>query len=257
MWFKRVTVTVLLLALAGCVTTQGKLFPSKVSKEKAIESQVRIAITHLQDGNPEKAIYHLKEAIEMDPKSPRVHEILGLSLEKTGEIDKADTHFRKMVKYDSAYTRGRSNYGSYLLRQGRFEEAYKEFKIVSEDIYYPNRAVVYQKLAICAEKIGKIEEVGPAYQKAVALDGNFTPALLELSYFKFDNKEYPAAQYYFDQYRSKVDQSSARALLLGIKLARVFEDKSSEASFTLALKNLYPKSKEYLEYINTVRDNKQ
>ncbi len=256
MWFNKIIILILVISLSACVTTKGKLFPSKVSKEKAIESQVRIAITFLQDDEAEKAIYHLKEAIDLDPKSPRVHEVLALALEKTGDIEKADKHFKKMVRYDKSYTRGRANYGSYLIRRGDYLAAYREFKVVAEDIYYPNRAVVYQQLAICAEKLGKFEEVGPTYQKAVALDGNYTPALLELSYFKFNNKEYAEAQHYLDRYRSKVEKSSARALLLGIKLARIFEDKSSEASYTLALKNLYPKSKEYLEYIKTIRDTK-
>ena len=256
MRFNKIIICVLIFSLSACVTTKGKPFPAKMSKEKAIESQVRIAITFLQDGKAERAIYHLKEAVDLDPKSPRVHEVLGLALEKTGEIEKADKHFKKMVHYGKSYTRGRSNYGSYLMRRGDFKQAYREFTIVVDDIYYPNRAIVYQQLAVCAQKLGKIEEVGPAYQKAVALDANYAPALLELSYFKFNNKDYPSAQYYLDQYRSKVEKSSARALLLGIKLARIFEDKGGEASYTLGLKNLYPKSKEYLEYIKTIRDAK-
>lgn len=256
MWLKKIIIPALILTLSACVTTKGTLFPDKVSKENQIESQVRIAINFLESNEAEKAIFHLKSAIELDPKSPRVHEILALSLEKTADNDKADMHFRKMLHYDKSYTRGRANYGSFLMRQGNFKDAYKEFSIVVDDIYYPNRAVVYQQLAFCAEKLGKFEEVGAAYQKAVALDGNSTPALLELSYFKFNNKDYPAAQRFLNKYRSKVDTSSARALLLSIKLARVFEDKNREASDILALKNLYPHSKEYLEYINTLRDKK-
>ena len=91
------------------------------------------------------------------------------------------------------------------------------------------------------------------YQKAVALDSNYTPAILELSQIKFDNKDYPSAQDYLVDYRSKVEKSSAKALLLGSKLSRIYEDADGEGSYVMALKNLYPTSKEYLEYIQTIR----
>ena len=70
-------------------------------------------------------------------------------------------------------------------------------------------------------------------------------------------KKYPAAQQYLQKYRAQVKTSSAEALLLGIKLARVFEDKDEEASYVLTLKNLYPRSDEYLEYLKSMRPSQQ
>lgn len=245
----------LMLSLTACVTTEEKVFKKNISAEKELESRVQVAISYLQNNNPEQAIAQLKRALDINPKSARVHEVLGLALESTGELERAEYHFEKMLRYDGEYTRGRANYAAYLMRRGDFPKAYKELKVVTNDIYYQNRAIAFQQLAICAEKLQKYEEVEPAYQRAVALDNNFTPALIELAIIKFNNKDYPEAHKYFDQYREKVSQSSARALLLGVKLARIFEDKSAEASYALALKNLYPKSAEYLEYIQNIRDN--
>ncbi|HEY0894045.1 MAG TPA: type IV pilus biogenesis/stability protein PilW, partial [Cellvibrio sp.] len=42
------------------------------------------------------------------------------------------------------------------------------------------------------------------------------------------------------------------ALLLGIRLERVFGNKDKEASYLLVLKNRFPYSKEYLEYKQTM-----
>ncbi|MDM7919919.1 MAG: type IV pilus biogenesis/stability protein PilW [Methanosarcina sp.] len=239
--------------LASCVTTHEKAFPDKVNKQKALESQIQIAVNFLQQNEAEKAIFHLKQAVRDNPDSAVVHEILALALEKTGEFDLAEQNFNKMIKNDSSYTRGRANYGSYLIRRGECKEAVKQLKRVVEDIYYPNRAITYYQMGQCYQKLGNIEEVGRAYQKAVALDGNFAPALLELSVFRFDNKDYAGSLEFLNKYRSKVEKASAKALLLGIKLARVFEDKNNEASYTLALKNLYPESAEYLEYLTTIK----
>ena len=60
--------------------------------------------------------------------------------------------------------------------------------------------------------------------------------------------DYPKSQQYYDAYRNEVEQQPAAALWLGIRLADKFDNRDSLSSFSLALKNLYPTSKEYLLY---------
>jgi type IV pilus assembly protein PilF len=50
-----------------------------------------------------------------------------------------------------------------------------------------------------------------------------------------------------------VRKQSAAGLLLGIQLAKKDGDSNSEASYALALRNLYPKSAEYQAYKRTIR----
>lgn len=242
------------MVLVACVTTEPKLFSKKVSKEKELQSRLQVATSYLQDDQPEAAMRHLKIAMELQSDSPAVHEILALTLEKMGDEEHVEDHFKKMLRYDSSYTRGRANYGSYLIRQGNYKDAYKQLTLVTQDVYYQNRPVAYQQLAFCAQKLGKTEEVIPLYQKALAIDNSFVPALYELAEFSFNQGKYPLANQYFDQYRAKTKKSSAKALLLGIKISRVFKDGNNEASYALALKNLYPKSQEYLDYL-ALKDN--
>jgi type IV pilus assembly protein PilF len=70
----------------------------------------------------------------------------------------------------------------------------------------------------------------------------------------FINQEYAEAKKHLDRYQA-LGQQSARALLLGIRLERVFGNKDQEASYLLVLKNRYPYSKEYLEYKQTMMYN--
>lgn len=249
MHLKRLIISILVLILVACVTTEQKISSKSVSKKDELDSRLRVAISYLQDNQPEAAMRHLKIAMELEPRSAPVHEVLALTLEKMGDEDRVEAHFKKMLSYDSSYTRGRANYGSYLIRQGDYKEGYKQFTLVTQDVYYQNRPVAYQELALCAKKLGKNEEVISFYQKALAIDGSFVPALYELAQFSFEQGDYPKSQQYYDQYRSKTKKSSSSALLLGIKLSRVFRDNNSEASYALALKNLYPKSQEYLDYL--------
>ena len=241
------------LWLTACVTTEQKPFEKNISKEKELETRVKIGINLLQKGEVEMAIVQLKKALDIKPDAPRVYEILALAFEQVGEVKLANNHFKKMVSLDGDYTRGRANYASFLIRQHDIKTAYKQLQIVTSDIYYPARAQAFQQLGYCAQKLNKKDEVEYFYERALKLNANLTGALIELAGIHFENENYAKSQVYFDRYRQRAKPSSAEALLLGIKLSIVFEDKSDEASFAMALKNLYPRSEQYLEYIHQIR----
>lgn len=246
-----ISILMFALTLAACSSTKEvkPLFGNKVSKEKEVEARVQIALLHLEEDRNTDAISELERAMNIDPKSARVHEILAVSLERVGELAKAEKHFKQMLRYDPQYSRGRANYGYFLMRQNDFSTAYRQLNIAAEDIYYPRRAEAYQQMGICAERLGREEDVLKNYQKAISIDRNFAPPLLDLAKVEYEKGNYPQAQNYFDDYRKKTSQTSAEGLLLGIRLARIYEDKSAEASYALALRNLYPRSQEYLDYL--------
>lgn len=247
---KRVLFVLLVVSLAACTKTVTKQpFGDKVSKEREVESRVQIALIYRDRDQPDEAMRELQRAMEVNPKSPRVHEVLALVLEETLDYERAEEHFSKMLRYDSEYSRGRANYGFYLMRRGNCPEAYKHFQQVVTDIYYPRRALVYYQMGICAGEMGKTEEMLTAYRRSVALDNKLAPPLLELSRFAFDNQDYPKAQEYLDRFDALTQQPTPASLLLGIRLARVFNDKDTAASKEMALKNLYPRSQEYLQYL--------
>lgn len=252
MRFAAVLLVSLALLISGCVTTMNGPFTENVSIDKEVEARVQVALTYLQDNKPEDAIYHLKIAVDKAPKSPRVHEVLGLALAQTGEYTRAEKHFKKMLKYDPSYSRGRSNYASFLITQQRYEDAAEQLHVVVDDIYYRNRAAAYWELGHISKQLGNEADVETYYLRAVGLDPRFANAYLELAEIKFSQQDYAKSYEFLANYRKNVKQSNAKGLLLGIKLARVFKDRSEEASFALALKNLYPRSDEYLEYINGV-----
>lgn len=247
---KPLVLLVLLVCMSACTqTTIKQPFPDKISKEREIESRVQIALIYLEQDDPERALFELDEAMKADRKSPRVHEVLALVLERTEDFDRSEKHFRQMLRFDPDYTRGRANYAAYLLRRGECKAAYPHFQKVVEDIYYPRRAIVYQQLAYCAGQMGNHEEMLTGYRRAIALDNRMPRPYLELARIAFDNKQYPESQRYLEQYRERVEKSSAEALLLGVRLADIFKDRDAKASYLLVLKNLYPRSPEYLEYL--------
>ena len=83
------------------------------------------------------------------------------------------------------------------------------------------------------------------------MDRSSAESHIELADINFKSKEYAKAKDHLDRFQS-TGQQSPRALLLGIRLERIFGNKDKEASYLLVLKNRFPYSKEYLEYKQTM-----
>ena len=84
--------------------------------------------------------------------------------------------------------------------------------------------------------------------RALSMDRTNRYALLEVANIRYDAGDYEAAGNYYSTYRSVARRQSARGLWLGIRLAQATGDEDAEASYVLALANLYPESVEYQAY---------
>jgi len=236
------------LLFSGCVTTEESAFAAKASKEKATEKEIEIALRYLAKNEPEVAIKRLSDVVKSSPDSARAYEVLGIAFQQTGEFELAEEDFRKSLSIDSAYTRGRSNYAAFLFSQQRYKDSCDEYQKVVDDVYYENRSRAFLNLGQCSIQLERWDEAENAFKRALGLENSLALAYQELGWIYYHQKSYAKASAALDQYRRMVKQSSPRALLLGIWVAREFDDKNGEASYALALRNLYPRSKEYLDY---------
>ncbi len=238
---------VLVSMLSGCVTstTSGSSVVSK-DAEKALESHVQLATGYYSKGNRESARHHVQKAFSYNKNSPGAHNVLALIYEQEGEMELADQHFHKAIK-DKKFAGARYNYGGFLMRRERFEECYKQFELVSQDLNYAKRATAMSLMGVCALRLGRVDKALAVFNHAVTIDGTQSIALIELAESAFDKKDYEKTKRYLDQYE-KVSSKNARSLWLGIRVEQIFGNKNKEASYLLQLKNLHPYSKEYLAY---------
>lgn len=237
-------IAVLLFGAVGCVSqTTGP----EVDREAALDTHYRLAMAYIDNRNRDSARHHIRKAFELDSGSAKAYAAQAMLFQLEGEMERAEDSFKSALRRDRDFAQARNNYGAFLYRQERYEEAYDQFAIVSENLDYDNRARALLSLGRAALKLGREERARAAFEHAFTLDSRLAPVLLELADISFKNKEYAQAKRYLDQY-GQVARQSARSLLLGIKIERIFGNKDNEASYALALKNRFPYSDEYLEY---------
>ena len=235
------------LLLAGCVTTETGAFTEKKDPQKAVQLSVEAARSYIQRGNWDAAKRHLRSALEADPNNGEVHEALGLVFQNTGEFELADQHFRKAVALDGT-PRIRNNYAAYLYQQKRYDSAADQLEKVVADTLYEGRPNAYVNLGLVRMKLKQYGLARDAFERARLMERSNPLTLFQLAEANYQLGELARAQELYSAYRKQVPRQTAGSLWLGIRLADKFGDRNAMASYALALKNLYPRSEEYLEY---------
>jgi len=234
--------------LSACVETQD-ISSRVVDRDRAVDDFVSLGMAYLQRGNRDASRRNFEKALDLKPTAKQAHNGMGLLYQINGELALAESSFGRAIRSDSNYSQARVNYGAFMYQQQRYQEAYDQFKLASEDLSYEQRALALTYLGRAALQLGNLERAQSAFEHSLSIDRNQSLAQIELAEINFDRKEYPLAKKYLDQYMSS-EKSSARSLWLGIRLERIFGNKDKEASYVLALKNLHPYSNEYLAYKN-------
>lgn len=241
---KKLTLLLVLLVCAGCVTTNETVFTNQESPDLALKKRVELARAYIGQGNWENAKRNLKLAADIDPKNAEVYEAFALVYQSTGELDAAEENFRKSLSLNGSLSRARNNYAAFLFAQGRFAEAEKELEIVVRDTLYSGRPQAFTNLGLCRVRLQKNDAAIEALERALTMEQRNPLALFTLAELYYERQSFAQAQQFYQAYRRVVRTPTAAALWLGIRLARSLDLSDERASLELALYNMYPNSAE-------------
>ena len=243
LWF------LLISLLAGCVTT-GDVNPLKTEKgrEEARDAYIQLGIGYLRQGATERAKPPLKKALELDPNNADANVALAMVFQIEMEPELAEKYYRKAISESGDSSRIYNNYAGFLYEQKRYPEAHDFFTKAASDNMYPERSRVFENLGLTALKMAQPDKAKHYFEKALRLNPNQATSLLEIAMLEFESQQYVPARDHFEKF-NKRGETSASSLLLGIRLAVVFEDRDTAASYGLQLRRLYPGSPEYQQYL--------
>ena len=144
-----------------------------------------------------------------------------------------------------AGSRARNNYAAFLYAQGRYHEAAAAFREVTTDTLYSGRPRAFVNLGLALLQTQETPEAKSAFSRALLMEPRNSTALLELTQIELTEGDVAAASRYYEQYRAGTRRQTARALILGVEIARLNGDANMEASNMLALRNLYAETPIY------------
>lgn len=246
MWRKSLIMSSLIMSVVACVVTETTgLRPA--SDEERLQAHLELARGYLENRDVARARKPLGRAFDIDSSSWEVHDLYGLIFEMEGESKLADQHFKRALRSDPRNARVLNNYGAFLYGQGRYRDARKRLEKATEDPNYVGRSQVYENLGLVMMRLGEVEEAERAFQRSLMLNSAQGQATFELAEIYFDRGAFDIARRYYDAYRNAVRQGP-RSLWLGIRLGRVYADEDAVASYSMQLRNLYPGTREFELY---------
>jgi len=244
------------MCLSSCITTTDNP-KRRIDKQQVLESNIKLGMAYLGQDQRDSALRSFTKALEVDDNSAEAHQGMALIHQVNGELDLAEKSYQRALNKRSDFSKAdiEFTYGRFLVEKEQYQNALSYFESASRDLTYRRRVNAIFQLGLCAEKLGDETRAVGSYQHALNINNNYAPAALELAHKKFIAKDFANAKKYLDVF-SKNARQSARSLWLGIRIERVFGNRDKEASYVLALKNLHPYSREYLEYKSLIESEK-
>ena len=143
---------------------------------------------------------------------------------KSGRLDEAERGYRSIIESNPELGGPHANLGVIYRNANKFTEALAEFNQAVR--LSPKQPVYLNQLGITSRQMGQFDKARDAYEQALALDANYTPAILNLGIV-------------YDMYLGE----SQRALELFVRYLALMPDGDATVSKWIAeLKNRKPVS---------------
>ena len=243
------TVAITIFALTACQSASTTKDP-----EKAVQVRTQLAAEYIRTRDLDSAKRSLDQALKIKPNDATANMMMGVLLQQEGSkpnMEKADAYFKRAISSEPDNAMARNNYGTYLYQTERYNEAIEQFSRAGATLGYDQRFQSFENMGRIYLKLGDIANAEKAFKQALQANRMAVIAMLELSeifYLQQNSKD--AAQLY-ESYVRNVGQKNqgARALWIGLRIARANADQLGMQALVNQLRALFPESPEYQRYL--------
>ncbi len=236
--------------VVGCQTVSDR----KVDPEKAVQARTQLAAEYIRTGDFDAAKRELDQAMQVNPRNALVNMMMGVLLQREGSqlnMEKADRYFRAAISADPKNAQARNNYGTYLYQAGRYNEALTHLEIAGATLGYDQRYTAFESAGRIYLKLNDVNKAENSFNQALKISRNSYISMVELAEIYYLRQDIPAATKLYDNSVSLAGQNdqNARALWVGIRLARANGNPMQTQVLVNQLRALYPDSPEYQRYL--------
>lgn len=210
-------------ALAGCVhetinlSDKGKAGKMVFEPSQAALTRMNLGLEYLRRGDTGQAKFNLERALSQDPRNPDIHLALAYFFQSVSEFDKAEQHYKRVLRLDAEHGDGLNNYGAFLCDRERFDEADVMFRRAVAVAGYVKVADTYENAALCALGHGREQAAMGYFQRALEYTPEKPRALLGMAGL-LAGSDGASALHYLDRYR-QAHLPSAQSLWLTVRAA--------------------------------------
>jgi len=217
--------------------------------EAAAKTRVKLAIVYLRSDNMQAAKENLDKALAYQPNDADVQRVFAYYYQRVNENEIAESYYKKSLRLDSQNADTYHNYGTFLCKLERYEEAENAFLTAIEQTGYSNVAATYENAALCAEKSDNDDKALFYYQYALSHNPNKSYLNLSLAKLNIDNKYFQKAYINLFNYQKK-GSTTPESLWQWIRLSYATDKEATLNKFAGQLLAQFPDSQRALDYLN-------
>lgn len=253
--FSRVILLISMMGgLAACQTTGSTSTLGEKNPEKAVKLRTQLAAEYIRTRDLDKAKNELDQALKINSRSVDANLMMGVLLQQEGSptnLKKAEEYFKRAISLDAKAPQARNNYGTYLFQQERYKEAAEQFQIAGVTLGYEQRYAALENLGRTYLKLNEPAKAEQAFTQAIQANRDAIISRLELAELLYFQQQFTLAGQMYEDYIRYTGQSTqgARALWIGIRLARARHDDVGMKVLINQLRAQFPDSPEYKRYL--------
>lgn len=191
---------------------------------------VELGQRYFARGEYEIALEKLQSALTIDPSSANAHTVIAILYETINDTEKAARHYRDSLRYGSDSGDVLNNYGSWLCRQRKYDEADAVFRKALADPFYESPESALANAGTCALAAGKFDSAENYLRQTLEARPDDRQALLGLAEIAFRQEDFMRARAFLQRADSQAPLGRT-ALELAIRIEEHLGDARSAAAY--------------------------
>lgn len=166
-WFCSLLLACLLLSACAPASQ------SKKDDSQAADVHYKMAMAHMQGGNPTMALKELLQAVQKDPENSTIHVSLAQAYQQKKAYLQAERHYLKALELTLDEPRYQNNLGALYLDMERWDDAIELFDKASGNLLFERPHVAVAGKGYAFYRKGEYDKALLYYREAIALSPRF------------------------------------------------------------------------------------
>ena len=236
-----------IVSLAACSGGGKKenLYGKKADVKEAARINVQLASGYIRRGQYEIAKGKLDKALEEDDEYVPAYTTMAVLMDILGEYNEAENYYLDALDIDSRNPELRNNYGTFLCKRDKIEEAVEQFNEALRNQFYEKPQNSHANLGYCLMKASNpdYKRAEKHLRQALKVNPNMATALIAMGELGIKTQRYLMARAYMQRYHALV-QPSAESLWLQIQAEKALGDEKYFLKLSRQLLKQFPEAPE-------------
>ncbi|UXI66607.1 type IV pilus biogenesis/stability protein PilW [Tahibacter amnicola] len=238
---RKFALALLLTMLAVDASAAGSRSKSAEKARAAAEVNVSLGQRYLEQGKLELALEKLQKALEYDASNTNAHTVIAVLYERINDPKRAEQHYRRASELSPKLGAVNNNYGAFLCRSGKLDDAARYFEKALADPFYKTPDVARTNAGTCYLQGERLDPAEQQFRKALEINPTNAEALYQLARVLFQKNDYLRARAFLQRFDA-LGQASPDALLLGRDIEEKLGNTREANEYTKRLKTEFPDS---------------